>query len=295
MTLFEFKDKVKNKDLDGIYVLSGPESYIKKQYVDKITADYDLMKVNSFDELSRKLNKKTLTGKKLNHLLLYVETIKDLDIKSLKLDGDGVVIIVSLDDKGDNIIYFEPLTEEVLKKYTNSPLLKYRSQIEIVQDALNILGKTEKDILDVGLAEIELVPPTPEEYAAAIIVGDKRKLIRFNYILTQLEVSPYLYIVALIEMLSIYKYFIQKQNVFDGTNMAYQIGLNYTYSKYLREQFCRPKTEEEKAQGYGNWKTLRPLVKINCIKIRGEVLDILLNNYMYYDAESIYNYLTFCL
>lgn len=295
MTLYEFKDKVKKKELNGIYVLSGPEYYIKQQYVDQITRDYGLVKVKSFEELSRKLGKKTLTGKKFNNLLLYVETVKELDLNSLNLDGDGVVIIVSLDDKKDTI-YFDKLNEEVLKKYTSSPLLKYRSQIDIVQNALKILGKSEKDILDVGLAENELVAPTPEQYASAIIVGDKRMLVRYNYILTQLEVSPYMYICALIEMLSIYKLFLDKQNVFEGTNEAYNLGLNYTYSKYLREQFCRPKTEEEKAQGgWGNWKTLRQLVRINCINIRGEVLDILLNNYMYYDAESVYNYLTFCL
>ena len=40
MTLFEFKDKVKKKELNGVYILSGPESYIKKQYVDKIVNDY---------------------------------------------------------------------------------------------------------------------------------------------------------------------------------------------------------------------------------------------------------------
>ena len=295
MTLFEFKDKVKKKELNGVYILSGPESYIKKQYVDKIVNDYGLVKVKSFEELSRKLGKKTLTGKKLNNLLLYTETIKDLDLKSLTIDGEGVVVIVTLDDKGDDIIYFDKLNEEVISKYTSSPLLKWRSQIEIVHNALQILGKSEKDILDVGLAENELVAPTPEEYASAIIIGDKKLLIRYNYILTNLEVSPYMYICAIIEMLSIYHLFLKNRNVFEGTNEAYQIGLNYSYSKCLREKFCRPKTEAEKAIGYGNWKTLRNLVNMNCIKIRREVLDILLNNYMYYDAEAIYNYLTFCL
>lgn len=294
MTLFEFKDKVKNKELNGVYVLSGPEYYIKKQYVVKITNDYGLVKVNSYEELKRKLGKKTLSGKKLNNLLLYTETIKDLNLEELRVEGQGVVIIVTIDDKKDTI-YFEPLNEEVIKKYTTSPLLHYRGQIEIVQNALNILGKTENEILDVGLAEMELVAPSPEEYAAAVIIGDKRHLIRYNYILVNLEESPYRYIVAIIEMLSIYKLFLKHQNVFEGTNEAYNTGLNYSYSKYLREQFCRPKTEEEKAHGYGNWKTLRNLVNFNCIKIRGEVLDILLNNYMYYDAESVYNYLTFCL
>lgn len=294
MTLFEFKEKVKKKELNGLYVLSGPEYYIKKQYVDKIVNDYGLVKVHSFDELSRKLGKKTLTGKKLNNLLLYIESVKDLDLASLTIEGEGVVLIVSLDDKKDTI-YFDKLNEEVIRKYTDSPLLKYRGQIEIVKDALNILGKTEKEILDVGLAEIELTAPSPEEYAAAIIVGDKRKLVRYNYILTQLEVSPYMYICAIIEMLSIYHLFLKNKNVFEGTNEAFNIGLNYSYSKFLREQFCRPKTEEEKLQGYGNWKTLRNLINFDCINIRGEVLDILLNNYMYYDAESVYNYLTFCL
>lgn len=293
MTLFEFKEKVKNKDLSGVYVLSGPEYYIKKQYVDRLTSDFNLVKVNSFDELKRKLGKKTLSGAKLNHLLLYTETIKDLDLSGLNVDG-GLVIIVTLDDKKDTI-YFDKLNEEVMKKYTTSPLLKYRGQVEIVQNALNILGKTEDEILDVGLAEIEFKEPSPEEYASAIIIGDKRRLIRYNYILTNLETPPYMYISAIIEMLSIYKLFLKHQNVFEGTNEAYNTGLNYSYSKYLREQFCRLKTEEEKAHGYGNWKTLRNLINFNCIKIRGEVLDILLNNYMYYDAESVYNYLTFCL
>lgn len=294
MTLYEFKEKVKTKNLSGVYVLSGPESYLKQQYVDRIVQDFNLVKVKTFDELSRKLGKKTLTGKKFNRLLLYIETIKDIDISSLTVSGDGLVIIVSLDDKKDTI-YFDKLNDEILSKYTSSPLLKYRSQIEIVHDALRILGKSEKDILDVGLAENELHAPTPEQYASAIIVGDRKMLVRYNYILTQLEVSPYLYIVAIIEMLSIYKLFIDKQNVFEGTNEAYNLGLSYTYSKYLRDQFCRPKTEAEKLQGYGNWKTLRNIVRIDCIKIRREVLDLLLNNYMYYDAEVIYNYLTFCL
>lgn len=295
MTLFEFKEKVKNKDLNGIYILSGPESYIKKQYVDKITSDFNLVKVKSFDELKSKFGKKSLTGKRNNYMLLYVETIKDIDLKMLTVEGEGLIIIVTLDDKRDDIIYFDKLNEEVLRKYTTSPLLKYRSQIEIVQNALKILNKTEKDILDVGLAENELKAPTPEEYASAIIVGDRKLLVRYNYILVNLEVPPYMYIVALIEMLSIYHLFLKNQNVFEGTNEAFNIGLNYSYSKLLREKFCRPKTEAEKAQGYGNWKTLRSLVNINCINIRGEVLDILLNNYMYYDAESVYNYLTFCL
>lgn len=294
MTLFEFKDLVKKKELNGVYVLSGPEYYIKKQYVDKITNDYGLVKVSSYEELKRKLGKKTLSGKKLNHLLLYAETIKDFNLDELKIDGEGVVIIVTIDDKKDTI-YFEPLKEGVIKKYTSSPLLHYRGQIEIVHDALNILGKTEDEILDVGLAENVLTPPTPEEYASAIIIGDKRRLVRYNYILVNLEVPAYMYISAIIEMLSIYKLFIKNQNVFEGTNEAFNLGLNYSYSKLLREQFCRPKTEEEKAHGYGNWKTLRNIVNFNCINIRGEVLDILLNNYMYYDAESVYNYLTFCL
>lgn len=294
MTLFEFKEKVKNKELNGVYVLSGPEYYIKKQYVEKITNDYGLVKVNSYEELKRKLGKKTLSGQKLNNLLLYTETVKDYNLDELALDGPGVVIIVTIDDKKDSI-YFEPLNEEVIKKYTSNPLLKYRGQIEIVQEALKILDRPESEAIDVGLVENELTAPTPEEYASAIIIGDKRLLVRYNYILVNLEMSPYMYISAIIEMLSIYKLFLKHQNVFEGTNEAYNSGLNYSYSKYLREKFCRPKTEEEKAHGYGNWKTLRNLVNFNCIKIRGEVLDILLNNYMYYDAESVYNYLTFCL
>ena len=295
MTLFEFKEKVKNKDLKGIYVLSGPEYYIKKQYVDKITEDFHLVKVKDVNDLYAKLGKRSLTGNSVKNLLLYTETIKDVDFEKLKTTSDSLVIIVTLDDKKDTI-YFEQLTDEVLKKYTSSPLLKYRGQIEIVKDALSILGKDESHIIDVGLVENELKAPTPEEYAVAVIVGDKKLLIRYNYILVNLEVSPYMYISALIEMLSIYNLFIKKRNVFDGTNEAYNLGLNYAYSKLLRENFVRPKTEAEKAAGgYGNWKTLRQLKDINCIKIRGEVLDILLNNYMYYDAEAIYNYLTFCL
>lgn len=295
MTLFEFKKKVLEKDLNGVYILSGPESFLKKQYVDRITEDYNLVKVKTFDELTRKIGKKSLTGAKTNNLLLYIESIKDIDMKTLHFEGTGVIIIVTLDDTGDNIIYFDKLNEEILKKYTTSPLLKYRSQIEIVQNALKILNKGEEDIVSMGLVENKFVEPTPEEYASAIIIGDRRTLVRYNFILQQLESSPYMYISALYDMLSIYHLFLEHKNVFEGTNAAYSIGLNYTYAKTLRDKFCRPKTEAEKAQGYGNWKTLRNLIEINCINKRKEVLDILLNNYMYYDADVIFNYLTFCL
>lgn len=295
MTLFDFKKAVLNKNLNGVYILSGPESYLKKQYVDKITEDYNLLKVKTFSELTRKLGKKSLTGNTSNNLLLYTESIKDIDMQTLKFDGNHVIIIVTIDDKGDNIIYFDKLNEDILKKYTSSPLLRYRSQINIVQNALSILNKTENDILDVGLAEVELVKPRPEDYACAVIIGDRKLLVRYNYILEQLEESPYMYIIAIIDMLTIYNQFLKYENVFEGTTQAYNLGLSYTNAKLLREKFCRPKTEQEKLQGYGNWKTLRNLINIDCIKIRREALDILLNNYMYYDASSIYNYLTFCL
>ena len=296
MTLYDFKNKLLNKELSGVFVLTGPEYYLKKQYADRLVADYNLKKATSLAELSNKLGKKTLTGGKMNRFIIYLESIKDFDISSLYTE-DGLVIIVTIDDKpSEHVIYFGLLGEEILRKYTSSPLLKSRGQINIVQNALKILGKGEESILDVGLAENVLKKPSVEEYASAIIVGDKKSLIRYNYILVNQKESPYAYILTIIDMLSIYYVYLQERDVFKGHNEAFKMGLNYAYSKYLRSQFVRLKTEEEKAQGgFGNWKRLRDLRYIDCIKKRKEVLDILLNNYMYYDIEDIYNYLTFCI
>lgn len=296
MKLHEFKKLVKEKKLNGVYVISGIEFYLKNQYVERIKQDYNLLKVASFEELKQKLNKKTLTGNRLNNLLLYVETIDKINIKEINFKGEGVILIVSVDDKDKkDVIYFDKCSENVIRKYTKSPYLKYREQIKNVKESLDILGLEEKDILNVGLSENILKEPKPLDYAIAVILGDRESLIMYNFILDILDTSPYIYIITLIDVLSIYKLFVKHNNVFDGTNEAYKQGLNYAYAKELRNRFCRKKTEKEKQSSYGNWITLREIHYVDCKKIKNDLLDLLLDNYIYYDKSDIFNYLTFCL
>lgn len=292
MNLTDFKEQLTEKKLQGLYILTGPESFFKQQYIEKAKEDYNLRQVVSYRELVTASGRKSLLGGSPN-LLVYVTTVVGLRLEDIRIK-DNVVIICSLDDpavKHDGLVYFPLLNSQMMTAYTRIKNVKTVTQASRLKEALGIIGP--QDVYATGLMEYHHPIPTAEEYMLAFIRGDMSSMVAYNYILNKNEVSPFGIISTLITGLMIYQLMLSANNVFQGKNRAFEVGLNYNYARAIQESFIRLRKAGD-PDGYSKWIELRNLYQMPC-KSMIRKLHWLLSNYIYLGNENTYNYITFCL
>lgn len=278
MELIELKEKIVKNQIPKLLIFIGEEVAVRDIYIDKIskTLNKQIKRVDSLISISSKLTNRTLDNSSFIYIISDDKDITTNEslitkMKTSKFYGDNYLILLfnNLDKRNkfykqniENIVEFEKLGEEVLKKYIlkEIPLNNFNCKTLLEATSYNYMRiLLELDKVKIIMNKLNLQPDEAFKYCLdnkvlyrelnqdvfdfinSVALRDSKNSLRKNNILHELEEPP----IKIISLLyTLFRNMFIVMSAGDGQGICERTGLTAWQIKNVRENIGRYSIDE---------------------------------------------------